>query len=94
MESKFCFVFLLVFCTGVQSATVFEKSYEYLMNLGKNFAPTFMSMIDCVGVDEPWGCAREKAGKMLDIWGEDVEKDRRMWEGKKIKFKNFNTLIK
>ncbi|XP_075988441.1 uncharacterized protein LOC142984589 isoform X5 [Anticarsia gemmatalis] len=80
MASKCSLIFLLVFCTSVQSATILEKGYDYLMNLGKNFAPNFLSILDCVGDEEPWGCAREKAGKMLDGWGEDVEKERRLWE--------------
>lgn len=80
MESKFCFVFLLLFCTGVQGASYLETSYEYLMHLGKNFAPNLLSLLECVRGDEPMGCAREKAAKMLDIWGEEVEKDRLNWE--------------
>lgn len=84
MASKFLLVFLLVFCSGVNSATLLEKGYDYFVSLGKSFAPNLLSIFECMSNEDSWGCAREKAGKMLDGWEEDVEKERRSWEGKYI----------
>ncbi|CAF4832685.1 unnamed protein product [Pieris macdunnoughi] len=78
MAHQKVFIFLLIFGT-VQSASILESSYDYVMNLGKNFAPSFMSILDCFGGDDAWGCAKEKAGKMLDGWDKEVDKQRRMW---------------
>ncbi|XP_047513476.1 uncharacterized protein LOC125055193 [Pieris napi] len=78
MAHQKVFIFLLIFGTA-QSASILESSYDYVMNLGKNFAPSFMSILDCFGGDDAWGCAKEKAGKMLDGWDKEVDKQRRMW---------------
>ncbi|KAJ8704431.1 hypothetical protein PYW07_011619 [Mythimna separata] len=80
MAPKFFLVFLLLFCSQVQSASLLEKGYDYFVNLGKNLGPNLMSMLECVGQNEAWECAREKAGKMLDLWEDEVEKERRSWE--------------
>ncbi|CAK1548790.1 unnamed protein product [Leptosia nina] len=64
---------------SVQSASIIESSYEYVMNLGKNFAPGFMSILDCFSGEDAWGCAKEKAGKMLDGWDKEVDKQRKLW---------------
>lgn len=82
MASKYLLVFLLLFCYEVQSASILEQGYEYFVNLGKNLAPNLLSILECVGQNEAWQCAREKAGKMLDGFEDEVEKERRSWEGK------------
>lgn len=82
MAPKFFLVFLLLFCSQVQSASLLEKGYDYFVNLGKSLGPNLMAMLECVGQNEAWECAREKAGKMLDGWEDEVEKERRSWEGK------------
>ncbi|CAK1593576.1 unnamed protein product [Parnassius mnemosyne] len=79
MLKKNCLIFLLFFST-VHSATLFESSYEYVLNLGKNVAPSVMSIFDCFSEDDAWNCAKEKAGKILDSWGEEVDKQRRKWQ--------------
>ncbi|XP_013135953.1 PREDICTED: uncharacterized protein LOC106101319 [Papilio polytes] len=78
MIPRSCVVLLLFFST-VQSAGLFDRSYEYVMNLGKNIAPSVMSIFDCFGEDDPWNCAKDKAGKMLDNWDDEVDKQRRQW---------------
>lgn len=83
MAPKFCLVFLLLFCSQVQSASIFETGLDYLVNMGKKLGPNLMAILDCVGQNEAWECAREKAGKVLDSWDDEVEKERRRWEGKK-----------
>lgn len=80
MAHQKVFIFLLIFGT-VHSASILESSYEYVMNIGKNLAPSFMSLLDCFGGDDAWSCAKEKAGKMLDGWDKDVDKQRQMWRG-------------
>lgn len=77
-------ILFLLFSSKVDSASILETSYEYVMNLGKSIAPSFMSILDCMGEPEAWACAREKAGKVLDGWNEEVEKERRSWQGKLI----------
>lgn len=74
-------ILMLVFCSKVESASLLERSYEYFMNLGKSWAPSFMSFVDCFSEEDPLSCAKEKAGKMLDGWDEDVQKQRRSWQG-------------
>ncbi|XP_049701327.2 uncharacterized protein LOC110376191 [Helicoverpa armigera] len=81
MASKLIYLsILLLFSTQVQSVTLLEKGYDYFVNLGKSLAPNLLSMLECVGQNEAWECAREKAGKMLDGFEEEVEKERRSWE--------------
>uniref|UniRef100_A0A2H1VE75 SFRICE_028908 n=1 Tax=Spodoptera frugiperda TaxID=7108 RepID=A0A2H1VE75_SPOFR len=63
-----------------ESASILEQGYEYFVNLGKNLAPNLLSILECVGQNEAWQCAREKAGKMLDGFEDEVEKERRSWE--------------
>lgn len=82
MKSKYCFVFLLIFCTGVQSDSIFVNAFNYVIDFGMNMTPQFMSVLECVGNDEAWGCAREKAGKMLDIWSKKIEDQQKIWERK------------
>ncbi|XP_013176015.1 PREDICTED: uncharacterized protein LOC106124101 [Papilio xuthus] len=79
LPRKSC-VILLLFLTTVHSASLFERSYEYVLNLGKNIAPSVMSIFDCFGEDEAWNCAKEKAGKILDNWDDEVDKQRRQWQ--------------
>ncbi|GBP71186.1 hypothetical protein EVAR_89533_1 [Eumeta japonica] len=55
-------------------------SYDYIWSLGKSLAPNFMNMFDCIDEDDAWACAREKAGKMLDSWRGEVQKQRRAWQ--------------
>ncbi|XP_060808697.1 uncharacterized protein LOC106135377 [Amyelois transitella] len=66
--------------TQVKSASILERSYEYVMNLGKNLAPSFLSMMDCMGEEDVWGCVREKSGKILDGWDKEVQTQRRLWQ--------------
>ncbi|CAH0761474.1 unnamed protein product [Diatraea saccharalis] len=73
-------VLFLVFCNNVESATIFERSYDYFINLGKSWAPSLMSILDCMGENDPLACAKEKAGKILDSWDEEVQKQRRSWQ--------------
>ncbi|KAJ0170367.1 hypothetical protein K1T71_014295 [Dendrolimus kikuchii] len=82
MASKrpLCFCFLLIICVRVDSASLFERSYEYVMNWGKSLTPTFMSLLDCFGEDDAWSCAKERASKILDVWDDDVQQQRRMWQ--------------
>lgn len=82
MASKFILVFVLFLSSRGESASLIEQSYEYVLNVGKSLAPSFMTFLDCLGEDDVWSCAKLKAGKLLDSWGEDVEKQRRMWQGK------------
>ncbi|XP_047541321.1 uncharacterized protein LOC125074138 [Vanessa atalanta] len=79
MAAKICFIFFVLFFTNVKSDSLFEKSYEYVMNLGKNLAPSFNSFMDCFGERDAWSCTREMAGKLLDSWDKDVDKQRRQW---------------
>lgn len=84
-SKKFVIPFLfLIISSKVESASIFETSYEYVINLGKSIAPSFMSILDCMGEPEAWACAKEKAGKMLDGWDEEVDKERRSWQGKSL----------
>ncbi|VVC89418.1 unnamed protein product [Leptidea sinapis] len=78
MTSQKVFIFLLI-CTTVHSASIIDTSYEYVMNIGKNLAPSFMSFLDCFGEQDAWLCAKEKAGKMLDSWDKEVDKQRSLW---------------
>ncbi|XP_038217789.1 uncharacterized protein LOC119836502 isoform X1 [Zerene cesonia] len=78
MAHQKVFIFLLIFGT-VHSASIIETSYEYVMNLGKNLAPSFMSILDCFGEQDAWVCAKEKAGIIFDGWDKEVDKQRRMW---------------
>ncbi|CAH0697924.1 unnamed protein product [Spodoptera exigua] len=80
MAPRYVFVFLLLFCYEAQSASILEQGYEYFVSLGKNLAPNLLSILECVGQNEAWECAREKAGKMLDGFEDEVEKERRSWE--------------
>lgn len=82
MASKFLYLFLVLFASRVESASLLEKSYDYVVNFGKSIAPNFLSFIDCLGEDEFWNCAREKAGKMFDSWEKENEQQRRLWQGK------------
>lgn len=80
---KFLIPFLfLIINSQVESATLIETSYEYVMNFGKSIAPSLLSMWDCIGEEEAWSCAKEKAGKILDGWGAKVESERKSWQGK------------
>lgn len=81
-SKKIFFVIFLVYLSKVESASLFERSYEYVMNIGKNLAPSFMTMLDCMGEEDAWGCAKTKAGILLDAWGQDLNKQRRSWQGK------------
>ncbi|CAB3223084.1 unnamed protein product [Arctia plantaginis] len=45
-----------------------------------SLTPQFLSVLECVGNEQAWGCAREKAGKMLDIWSKKVENQQKIWE--------------
>lgn len=79
---KFIFPLLFLILTSqVESASILETSYEYVVNFGKSIAPSLMSIWDCIGEEEAWSCAKEKAGKILDGWGEKVENQRRSWQG-------------
>ncbi|CAH0599905.1 unnamed protein product [Chrysodeixis includens] len=80
MAAKFSFVFLLIFCSSVHGASMLEKGYDYFLNFGKSLAPNLLSIFECVSQDDAWGCAREKAGKMLDSWGDEVAQEQRSWE--------------
>lgn len=84
-----CLILILYFSNGVQSASLLERSYEYFVNLGKSWAPSLMSFMDCMGEDDPFSCAKEKAGKMLDVWDEKNQEQRRSWQGKLFLF-NFH----
>ncbi|KAL0858996.1 hypothetical protein ABMA27_010853 [Loxostege sticticalis] len=75
-----CLILILYFSNGVQSASLLERSYEYFVNLGKSWAPSLMSFMDCMGEDDPFSCAKEKAGKMLDVWDEKNQEQRRSWQ--------------
>ncbi|XP_048489245.1 uncharacterized protein LOC105381559 [Plutella xylostella] len=79
-SKKIFFVIFLVYLSKVESASLFERSYEYVMNIGKNLAPSFMTMLDCMGEEDAWGCAKTKAGILLDAWGQDLNKQRRSWQ--------------
>lgn len=81
MTSKFFYLFLVLFVSRVESASFLEKSYDYFVSLGKSIAPNFLSMVDCLGEDEFWSCAKEKAGKMLDSWDKENEQQRKLWRG-------------
>ncbi|XP_050358743.1 uncharacterized protein LOC126779037 [Nymphalis io] len=35
--------------------------------------------MDCFGERDAWSCTREMAGKLLDSWDKDVDKQRRLW---------------
>ncbi|XP_041987109.1 uncharacterized protein LOC121738902 [Aricia agestis] len=71
---------LLVLCAGgVRSATVWETSYEYVMNVGKTIAPSLLSIVQCLGEEQPWACARDRAGGLLDSWTAAVDSQRRAW---------------
>lgn len=85
MASKALILILfMVYCSRVESSGLIERSYEYFMSIGKSLGPNLMSFLDCLGEDDPWACAKLKAGKVLDSWDEDVEKQRRSWQGKVI----------
>lgn len=75
-------LFFVLFINGVRSDSLFERSYEYVMNLGKNLGPTFNGFLDCFGERDAWSCTREMAGRLLDSWDRDVDKQRRLWAGK------------
>ncbi|XP_048002207.1 uncharacterized protein LOC125238807 [Leguminivora glycinivorella] len=77
---SFILILFVVFCSGVQSASLLERSYDFVMGLGKNLAPSFLSILDCLGEDDAWNCAKMKAGKMLDSWDEEVDKQRKSWQ--------------
>ncbi|XP_072937561.1 uncharacterized protein [Epargyreus clarus] len=79
MAKSIAILFLLFFTT-VHSASLFERSYEYVLNFGKNLAPSFMSILDCFAEKEAWLCAKEKAGRILDNWEQEVDKQRRSWQ--------------
>ncbi|XP_063391567.1 uncharacterized protein LOC134677059 [Cydia fagiglandana] len=80
MAAKSLFLILLVVFSRVESASLLERSYEFVMGLGKNLAPSFMSILDCLGEDDAWNCAKVKAGKILDSWDEEVDKQRKSWQ--------------
>ncbi|CAH2056628.1 unnamed protein product, partial [Iphiclides podalirius] len=63
-----------------KSASLIERSYDYVMSLGKNIAPSVMSIFDCFGEDDAWTCAKTRAGQILDTWDEEVDKQRRQWQ--------------
>ncbi|CAG4964114.1 unnamed protein product [Colias eurytheme] len=77
MAHEKVFIFLLIF--GTVHSGIIDTSYEYVMNLGKNLAPSFMSILDCFGEKDAWVCAKEKAGIIFDGWDKEVDKQRRMW---------------
>ncbi|XP_068622138.1 uncharacterized protein [Battus philenor] len=79
MLPKSC-VILMLFISTVHSASLIERSYEYVMNLGKNVAPSVMSIFDCFGEDDAWNCMKEKTGQILDNWDAEVDKQRRKWQ--------------
>lgn len=83
-------VLLAVLATKVESASLLERSYEYVLSIGKNLAPSFMSILDCMGEDDVWACAKLKAGKILDSWDQDLDKQRRSWQGKKMFYNLFS----
>ncbi|KAM3955613.1 uncharacterized protein ACR2FA_010481, partial [Aphomia sociella] len=64
----------------VNSSSLFETSYEYVMGLGKSLAPSFMNIIECMTKEDVWGCARDSLGKVLDGVDEEVQKERRQWQ--------------
>ncbi|XP_073964767.1 uncharacterized protein [Choristoneura fumiferana] len=81
MASKTLILILfIVYCSRVESSSLLERSYEYVMSISKSVGPGLMSFLDCLGEDDPWACAKLKAGKVLDSWDEDVEKQRRSWQ--------------
>ncbi|XP_037873326.1 uncharacterized protein LOC101741103 [Bombyx mori] len=79
---KFITFFILIFCLNerVSSAGLVERSYEYMMSVGKSIAPSLMTFMDCVGEDEFWGCARERLNTLLDGWNAQVQEQRRKWK--------------
>ncbi|XP_045782434.1 uncharacterized protein LOC123879013 [Maniola jurtina] len=82
-DKKVFILFLICFNSFhiVNSASLFERSYEYVMNFGRNVGPSLMSILDCFGENggDSWVCAREKAGKLLDSWDKEVDKQRMIW---------------
>lgn len=84
-DKKFFLILFLVYFNSqtVQSASLVERSYEYVVNFSRNVAPSILSILDCFGENgEGWVCAREKAGKLLDNWDKEVEKQRMIWAGR------------
>ncbi|XP_049882465.1 uncharacterized protein LOC126378315 [Pectinophora gossypiella] len=79
-KNSLILVVFIVFLSRVESASLLERSYEYVMSMGKNIAPSLMTMLDCFGENDVWSCAKEKAGKILEKWDDEVDKQRRMWQ--------------
>ncbi|CAH2083914.1 unnamed protein product [Euphydryas editha] len=79
MASKIHLLIFVLFISSVKSDSLFERSYEYVMNIGKNLGPTFNNLLDCFGERDAWSCTREMAGRLLDNWEKDVETQRRLW---------------
>lgn len=75
------FSFLLINLGKVESASLLERSYDYVMNLGKSLAPNLLAILDCLNEDDPWLCSKEKATKMLDAWEKENDEQRRSWQG-------------
>lgn len=71
----------MLYISNVRSDSLIERSYEYFKGLSKNVAPSLMSILNCFGEDDAWVCAKEKAGRILDSWDEEVNKQRRSWQG-------------
>lgn len=82
MASKIYLLCLVLFISSVKSDSLIERSYEYVMKFGKNLAPSVMSILDCFGEEDAWACAKEKAGKILTSWDQEVQKQRNIWAGK------------
>ncbi|CAG9573588.1 unnamed protein product [Danaus chrysippus] len=81
MASKKIFLIIfMLYISNVRSDSLIERSYEYFKGLSKNVAPSLMSILNCFGEDDAWLCAREKAGKILDSWDEEVNRQRRSWQ--------------
>ncbi|XP_061381307.1 uncharacterized protein LOC116776259 [Danaus plexippus] len=81
MASKKIFLIIfMLYISNVRSDSLIERSYEYFKGLSKNVAPSLMSILNCFGEDDAWVCAKEKAGRILDSWDEEVNKQRRSWQ--------------
>ncbi|KAG6444315.1 hypothetical protein O3G_MSEX003372 [Manduca sexta] len=65
---------------NVQCASFFDNPYEYVMGFGKNIAPSIMSIWDCVGQQDAWGCAKERIGSILDGWDRAINVQRSLWQ--------------
>ncbi|XP_053621658.1 uncharacterized protein LOC128681637 [Plodia interpunctella] len=76
---RFTLLFFLFLSSQAKSASIIDRSYEYVMNMGKNLAPSLLSIMECLSGEDVWGCVREKSGKILDGWDEEVQKQRKLW---------------